>query len=216
MRLIATLLRFFFSLLYHQFAWTYDLVAATVSLGRWKKWVLATSPYLEGRVLEIGYGPGHLQAALLEKNIPAYGVDESRQMAHQAGRRVKKKGYQARLTRGLSQSLPFQSHVFDTVVATFPSEYIYDPHTLKEAQRVLVPEGRFIIVPMAWITGRRPMEKLAVWLFRITGEAPGEPKPLPAAVRDRFMQAGFQVRSELVELEGSQILLILATAVRSP
>jgi len=216
MRLIATLLRFFFSLLYHQFAWTYDLVAATVSLGRWEKWVKSTLPYLEGRVLEIGYGPGHLQAALKEKNLPVFGVDESRQMAHQARRRLKKKGLQARLTRGLSQSLPFQSHVFNTVVATFPSEYIYDPHTLTEAQRVLVPEGRFIIVPLAWITGGRPMEKLAAWLFRITGEAPGEPKPLPAAIRERFMQAGFQVQSELIGMEGSQILLILATAVRSP
>jgi ubiquinone/menaquinone biosynthesis C-methylase UbiE len=214
--LILKLLRIFFSLLYHQFAWTYDLVAATVSLGRWKKWVKSTLPYLDGRVLEIGYGPGHLQAVLGEKSLSAFGVDESRQMARQAERRLKKKGLQARLTRGLSQHLPFRSNAFDAVVATFPSEYIYDPHTLEEAQRVLVPDGRFILVPMAWITGRRPADRLAAWLFRLTGEAPGEPRPLPAAVRERFMKAGFQVESELIEVEGSQVLLILATAVRSP
>ena len=56
------LLRFFFYLLYHSFAFAYDLVAASVSLGRWKDWVLSVVPFIEGnRVLEIGHGPGHLQ-----------------------------------------------------------------------------------------------------------------------------------------------------------
>ncbi len=65
---MKTLLRFFFRLLYHQFAFTYDLVAATVSLGRWKDWVLSVVPFIEGtRILEIGHGPGHLQRALLEQ-----------------------------------------------------------------------------------------------------------------------------------------------------
>ena len=64
MRVMQTLLRIFFQLLYHPFAWAYDLVAGLVSLGRWKSWVLCGLPLLAGRVLEIGFGPGHLQAAL--------------------------------------------------------------------------------------------------------------------------------------------------------
>ena len=39
MKLIAHLLRIFFHLLYHPFAWTYDFIAWAVSLGRWKDWV---------------------------------------------------------------------------------------------------------------------------------------------------------------------------------
>ncbi len=70
MRLLQSLLRFFFSLLYHQFAWTYDLVSATVSLGHWQEWVRASLPYLHGRTLEIGYGPGHLQTYLHETATP--------------------------------------------------------------------------------------------------------------------------------------------------
>ena len=34
-------MRLFFRLLYHPFAWTYDGVASAVSMGRWKRWVLA-------------------------------------------------------------------------------------------------------------------------------------------------------------------------------
>ena len=63
---MRTFMRFVFYLLYHPFAFAYDLVAAAVSLGRWKKWVLSVVPFLEGnQILEIGHGPGHLQSALL-------------------------------------------------------------------------------------------------------------------------------------------------------
>jgi len=59
-------LRLFFRLLYHQLAFTYDLVAASVSFNRWKDWVMSVVPFIEGnRILEIGHGPGHLQRILL-------------------------------------------------------------------------------------------------------------------------------------------------------
>ena len=216
MRLILFLLRSSFYLLYHQFAWTYDLVAAIVSLGRWKRWVLSALPYLEGRILEIGYGPGHLQASLHSKGQSVFGLDESRQMARQANRRLLKMGFRSNLSRGYAQHLPFPQGVFDTVIATFPSEYIFEQNTLLEARRVLLTGGRLIILPMAWITGTHPLERLAAWLFRITGEAPGEPKPISAAIRNQFTRAGFQVRDEIIKMEGSQVLVIIATSVVQP
>ena len=86
-RYLAASLNTFFHLLYHQFAWTYDWVAAIVSLGRWKDWISATLPYLDGPlVLEIGHGPGHLQVALQAKGIQAVGLDASAQMGRQADR----------------------------------------------------------------------------------------------------------------------------------
>jgi ubiquinone/menaquinone biosynthesis C-methylase UbiE len=210
MRLILFLLRPIYYLLYHQFAWAYDSVAAVVSLGRWQDWVRATIPYISGRVLEIGYGPGHLQLSLNENNLPAFGVDESRQMAHQASSRIRKKGGVSHLCRGYAQHIPFTYGSFDTVAATFPAEYIFDSQTLKEIWRVLVPDGRLIVLPMAWITGRRPLERLAAWLFRVSGEAPGKPGPISAAIKDRFTHTGFQVRSEIVELKGSHVLVVVA------
>src|SRR5450830_1634642 len=131
MRLIQILLRPIYYLLYHQFAWTYDLVASMVSLGRWQDWIHSALPYLNGRVLEIGFGPGHLQFSLNEKDLPSFGLDESRQMARQASRRLRKQGVTSHLSRGYAQYIPFASGVFDSVVATFPAEYIFDSRTLK-------------------------------------------------------------------------------------
>ncbi len=216
MRLISLLLRAIFSLLYHQFAWTYDMVAAMVSLGRWKTWVKSSIPYLQGKVLEIGYGPGHLQLALNEQGTPVFGLDESRQMASQAHRRLKRGGFPARLSRGVAEHLPFRSGSFDTVVATFPSEYIFDPSTLREARRVLAPGGKLVLLPLAWITGNRPWERLAAWLFRITGQAPDQPRPIAANVREQFGRAGFVLRNELIQLKGSQLLFYIATSSRFP
>src|SRR5437667_8865497 len=48
--------------------------------------------------------------------------------------------------QGSAQRLPFTSASFDTVVSTFPSEYIYDPDTIAEVERVLRPGGRLIVV----------------------------------------------------------------------
>ncbi len=213
MRFALALLRTAYYLLYHQLAWTYDLAAAIVSLGKWRSWTRCSLPFLNGRVLEIGYGPGHLQLDLHDKGFTAYGVDESRQMAHQALRRLWKKGILSRLSRGYAQNLPFHAESFDSIVSTFPSEYIFDPQTLKEAQRVLRPGGSLVIIPMAWITGNLPWEKSLAWLMRIVGEAPGKPGQLPAAVRERFKHAGLLVNSTLVDIPGSKVLVVTGLKV---
>jgi ubiquinone/menaquinone biosynthesis C-methylase UbiE len=211
MRFIQFILRPIFYLLYHQFAWKYDLVAAVVSLGHWNEWVRSILPYVQGpRVLELGHGPGHLQLALHEHDFQAFGLDESRQMSRQAARRLRKKGVNVNLSRGYAQSLPFTQDIFQSVVLTFPSEYIYDPRTLIEIQRVLMPGGRLVILPIAWITGKRPLERLAAWLFRFTGEAPGKPGELNPELKELFVRAGFEVRKKTVQQESSLLLFILA------
>jgi|WetSurMetagenome_2_1015567.scaffolds.fasta_scaffold154350_3 ubiquinone/menaquinone biosynthesis C-methylase UbiE len=140
------ILRVIYDLLYHPFAWSYDLVAGFVSFGQWIGWVEAIIPLVQGsKVLELGFGPGHLQMRLVLKGFQVYGLDESPQMTRQASRRLRRNGTAVNLVRGLSQNLPFDS-LFDTVVATFPSEYIFDPKTMGEISRVLLPEGRLIIL----------------------------------------------------------------------
>ncbi len=203
------LFRSFFYLLYHQFAWTYDLVAALVSLGRWRSWVSSVLPLLDGRVLEIGFGPGHLQLSLNERGMAAYGIDESRQMAAQAHRRLHRNHYSANLARGFAQQLPFPKNSFDTVVATFPTEYIFQLQALREIRRVLAPGGSLVVAPTAWITGTGPLERLAAGLFTVTGQAGAIEATLPG-MQARIRSGGFSVRHELVELKGSRVLLIIA------
>ncbi len=143
---LHTILRIIYQLLYHSFAWSYDLVAASVSFGRWKDWVKEVLPLINSnKVLEIGFGPGHLQVELIRRGFQVCGLDESEQMVRQAARRIKKQRQKVNLTRGLAQCMPFPEH-FETVVATFPSEYIFDPRTIEEINRVLVPGGTLIVL----------------------------------------------------------------------
>ena len=210
MKILLRFMRMVYSLLYHQFAWTYDCVAALVSLGLWNEWVRSSLPFLRGRVLEIGFGPGHLQAALDEKGLSAYGLDESRQMAGQASRRLEKRKLPVRLVRGYAQHMPYPGNCFDSAVATFPSEYIFDRQTLAEIRRVLAPDGSLVVIPTAWFTGRRLIDRLVAGVLRLTGQVPDLNGQLSAAIRERLGKAGFSVRTELVPVKSSRVLVILA------
>lgn len=206
-RLLTNLLRIFFKLLYQPLAWAYDSVATLVSIGMWASWVASAIPYLRGsRILEIGHGPGHLLIALNRKQFSVVGLDNSRQMNRIADRRLRRKQIKPMLIQGEATSLPLAEGWFDSIVSTFPSEYIFDGHTLGEAFRILAPGGRFIIIPYAWITGDKIIHKAAAWLFRITGETPRlryDPcKPLEGA--------GFSARIEYSILDTSKVMIIVA------
>ncbi len=143
---LRSILRITYHLLYHSFAWSYDLVAAIVSIGKWNDWVREVLPWMAGnKVLEVGFGPGHLQVELTRRGFQVYGLDELEQMVRQAARLIKKQGKKANLTRGLAQDMPYPEF-FDTIVATFPSEYVFDPKTIKEFYRVLLPGGALIVL----------------------------------------------------------------------
>jgi len=155
-KILTRFMRAFFYLLYQPLAWSYDLVTTIVSWGRWQKWVECVLPYLDGpTVLELGHGPGHLQVALHQKGIVILGLDLSRQMGRQAYQRLADNQFASRLVRGYAQSLPFAEMNFYQVVATFPTEYIYAEKTLAEVYRTLKPGGTLVVLPVAWITGKR-------------------------------------------------------------
>lgn len=213
MNIIRCFMRLFFYLLYHPFAWSYDFVAWTVSLGRWRDWVKSVIPFIGGtRVLELGHGPGHLQRILLEMGLLAVGLDESRQMGTLAKKRLSQVGYtQIKITRGLAQFLPFPAGSFDTIVASFPSEYIFNTQTLVEAYRVLQYGGRLIVLPAAWITGQKLMERWAAGLFRVTGQVPTDPIDIISErLKQPFGEVGFRVKIEQVEVKSSLVLIIIA------
>ena len=224
---VKSLLRLFFRLLYHQFAFTYDLVAAAVSFNRWKDWVMSVIPFIEGnRVLEIGHGPGHLQRALLSRNLFAIGIDESPQMGCLAKRNLARWSYlssppreqvspsslssqfgytQINLVRGLGQQLPFPNESFDTVVATFPTEYITDARTLAEVKRCLSNGGKFIVLPVAW-----PKNRILDWLFKVTHQAPMEAlEMVKSKLREPFVGAGFETEVRTLDVRSGILLIVL-------
>lgn len=213
MNLIRRFMRFFFYHFYHDFAWSYDFVATVVSIGRWDEWVKTALPYVQGSpILEIGHGPGHLQGTLRDENGFVVGLDESPQMGQLASKRLNRAGFtEINLTRGVSQALPFPTDTFSTVVSTFPAEYIFDAQTQSEVYRVLCNGGHFVVTPAAWIVGRATLDRMAAWLFRITGQSPSSPIEV---IRERvvkpFQESGFLVKAELIEKKSSVVLLVLA------
>ncbi len=201
---LAWLFRTFFGLLYHQLAWFYDWVAAFVSLGAWKTWVNVAAGYLAGpRILEIGYGPGHLQVALNQKQLCVFGVDESAEMSRISRKRLARHGLAANLTRGDALNLPFVDGCFNQAVMTFPSEFALNPVTLQELQRVLAEDGLVIVIPLAWITGKKPAHRLVAWINHISGEAPEwTDKSL-----EPLKQYGFDISWEMVNLDYSKVMV---------
>jgi ubiquinone/menaquinone biosynthesis C-methylase UbiE len=235
--LVKTLLRLFFRLLYHQFAFTYDLVAATVSFNRWKGWVGSVVPFIEGtQILEIGHGPGHLQQILLSQNRVVLGIDESVQMGRLAKRNLTRSvlslsqtdsshqpsslpsaspripssppiAYtQINLTRGVAQHLPFPNESFNTIVATFPTEYITDPHTLAEVKRCLSNMGKLVVLPVAL-----PRNLFLDWLFKVTHQSPTEAlEVVHSKLKEPFVAAGFKTDIETLDVKSGILLIVLA------
>lgn len=218
-RITRFCLKFFFNLLYHQFAWTYDWVAAIVSLGRWTSWVVCPIPFLDGsKVLELGCGPGHLQLALSRRIIFPCGLDSSKQMVHLAAHRLSSNSQPVNIIHGQSQNIPFSNGSFDKLVATFPNEYIFERETLSHAWRVLKDHGELIILPGAWITGESFWDRFAAWVFRVTGQVPvsdftqDDDRYFPMT---RLHELGFQTSKEIIELQSSKVILIHAVKVVS-
>jgi ubiquinone/menaquinone biosynthesis C-methylase UbiE len=196
------------ALLYHQFAWAYDQVAALVSAGHWIDWILSILPNLKGpRILELGHGPGHLQFALGQKGITAIGLDKSPQMSKQASQRLN--GQLSRLVHGDALHLPFAKESFDQVVATFPTNYIVEPQALVEVYRVLHPGGNLMVVPGARLTAPRGVsEHVASIIFRLFHQSPDWTELAHNWFVDPIEQAGFEVCVELRPIESSEVFII--------
>ncbi len=197
-------MRVFFHLLYHPFAFTYDLVAAVVSFGQWKNWGRSILPHISGtRILELGHGPGHLQRFLLDRNLTLFAIDESAQMGRIAKRRI---GPIQKLSRGLAQSLPYQDESFDCVICTFPTKYIYSPETLSEVKRVLRSGGRLVVLPGVW-----PKSGFLQWLYKFTGESPQAlTEALSKRFTEPFIKAGFVAEIQILEVKSSTLLIVIA------
>jgi ubiquinone/menaquinone biosynthesis C-methylase UbiE len=204
---INKILRTFFYLLYHRFAWSYDFIANIVSIGMWNKWVLSILPEIDGpKVLELGHGPGHLQLSMAKRRIQTFGLDESKEMGILAGQRLCLDGFASNLVNAVSQNLPFETCTVHQVIATFPTEFIIEYQTLEEVIRILKPGGSLLVLPVAWITGDSILQRFAAWLFTITGQSP----QWDDKVLDPFHRIGFTTRVKYKTMESSRLVFIIA------
>lgn len=214
-RLWWAFVRFFFRLLYNEFAWTYDLVAWVVSLGQWKAWTRTAIPHLQGeRVLELAHGPGHLLVSMAKRGLAPMGLDLSPHMGRLARRRLRRAGLFVPLVRARAQALPFCDGCFDSAVATFPTGFIVDPATLRETARVLHSSGpaagrsggRLVVVAWARLSERDPLSRFIGWLYRVTGQG----EPVLGRGEAAAVGAGFALCTVWERVGSSQVMLVVA------
>ncbi|GMQ79434.1 MAG: hypothetical protein BMS9Abin02_2023 [Anaerolineae bacterium] len=210
------LLHLGFRLLYNELAWTYDGVSWLVSLGRWQDWGKAALPFIRGpSILELAHGPGHMQLALNLEGFQAHGIDLSPYMSKQARKRIVRNFYPIHLVRGEAQFLPYCHQSFDTVLATFPTQFIVDPQTLENIRRVLKPDGRLVVVIEGRLLGGGPIYRFIEWLFEITGQrqvdgSDGPMSDIWMEVDKRLEAAGFKMDLKTIRSEDSEVIIVVA------
>jgi SAM-dependent methyltransferase len=210
------LLHLGFRLLYNELAWTYDGVSWLVSLGRWQDWGKASLPFIKGpKILELAHGPGHMQLALNLGGFQSYGIDQSPYMSKQARKRIVKNFFAVHLVRGEAQYLPYRNQYFDTVLATFPTEFIVNPQTLENVRRVLKPRGRLVVVIEGRLLGGGPIYRFIEWLFEITGQrqvvgSDGPISDIWMEVDKRLGAAGFKLDLKTIRSEESEVVIVVA------
>jgi ubiquinone/menaquinone biosynthesis C-methylase UbiE len=144
---------------------------------------------------------------MAREGLRPVGLDLSPQMGALARRRFRRAGLSPRLVRARAQHLPFPDSTFRAIVATFPTEFILDPATAREAARVLAPAGEVVIVPVAVPGGRDPLARALRLLYRITGQDRFPPDEPFSAWRD----AGFSLHTEWQPVGPDAVLLVQAT-----
>jgi ubiquinone/menaquinone biosynthesis C-methylase UbiE len=226
----AKLFKIAFEALYGPFSWAYDWVSRTFFLGQWRLWQRASIHFLHGpRVLEVGMGTGDLQLDLARAGFDAWGMDLSPQMLRRATAKARRAGKQLNACRARTQAIPFPSNYFDSVVSTFPSEYIADNDTLCEIARVLRPGGRLVIVPGGWLTPKdakgKTLEGVAKVVYGYKSLPDREALAQQAragagsfkwigVLKSRMAEVGFNVSTHVASNERGACLVVVADLTR--
>ncbi len=200
--------------LYHELAWAYDGVSWLVSLGRWSRWRRMALDYATGdRLLEIGFGTGELLLQMGRLGLRGVGLDPSPAMHRLTARKLRRRSLAVPQVRAISQRVPFVDGCFDSIVSTFPADYILDPDTLSEAARLLrAPDaagaggGRLVVVGMVVEMDSRPLR----WIVRRLFGGPGE--PALDRLGEMAVASGLQVR--VVERNGGPLRVPIFLAER--
>ena len=126
----------------------------------------------DGRVLDVGCGPGHFVLHSACRDLEVVGIDSSQPMLRLAQKRLQRDGLKAFFGEvDITQGLPFKDNSFDVVVCESVLNHVPDPHfVLQEIHRVTKSKGRVVLdVSNSWGLGWR----LAIKISQQFGTYPG-------------------------------------------
>ena len=156
--------------------------------------------------MELAHGPGHLLVAMKRAGFAPVGLDLSPQMGRLARKRLRDGLFDVPLVRAHAQALPFRAGAFDSVVSTFPTEFIVDPATLQEVARVIGPAGRAVLVPGVVFGASLPARLLEL-LYVVTGQRKSE---LPG-IAGALAHVGLALEQECEPVGMAQVQILVAS-----
>jgi ubiquinone/menaquinone biosynthesis C-methylase UbiE len=159
---------------------------------------------LADRILELAFGTGNMLLELHTAHYRPIGLDLSPTMIRIARRKLHKRNMMVPLVRGRAQQLPFADESFDTILCTFPAEFIVVPDTLGQIARVLCPGGRAVVTAMSTLTTQGPLARFLEWLYWITGQR----GPLPN-LQPQLERLGLESWTKWKQVKGSAVLLVM-------
>lgn len=169
------------------------------------------------RILEIGYGTGHMLVTLAEQvgsTGKVEGIDISKGMYEMAKKRIQKSGFSDRIgiACGDAVTLPFEPNTFDVIFMSFTLE-LFDtpdiPRLLRECQRVLRKGGRMGVVSLS----KKGSEGLVTRIYeRLHSMFPKWIDCRPIYLAHTLTQNGFQVVKESQQpMFGLQVEIVIVT-----
>ncbi len=211
--------------LYNELAWGYDAVSWMVSLGQWQAWRRVALEYVAGEcVVEIGFGTGELLLELAAKGVQVCGIDLSSDMHRITAAKLQRRGGRAplpaqpHLVRAAIQHLPLASGSVDTLITTFPAEFIAQARTWQELGRVLRPPapgqetgGRCVAVGISVYLDRGPLR----WTSRLTRPRRSGERGIDSVTRCARLAgvARLQTRVDMHEFGASRLPVLVAERV---
>ena len=163
------------------------------------------------RVLEVGFGTGELLIDMAGRGVDVCGLEASGAMHTLTARKLRQRGLSVGRVRGEVQALPFASGCFDSIVSTFPAEYIVDEKALREIARVLRGAD-------AATAGRLVVAGVVVYPARHEAVAPPALGPAQNAALERLITmleaAGFWVAMSSRYDHGARVPVVIAERCR--
>jgi len=170
----------------------------------WRHRLISDGTNLEPgtRVLEVGCGVGAVLAVLGQEypGVELFGVDIEQKQLDFARGHLERAGVEATLRQADALALPFESGTFDHVWMMWLLEHVPDPPAaLREARRVLVPDGRITAIEVDYSTCRaEPSTPALEALFRamVQGMAASGWRDAGTRLPGWLREAGFRAVDE--------------------
>ncbi len=189
---------------YNKIAKVYDLLAERSEQPMREIAVRMLAPAPGERLLEIGFGTGHLLAELARAVGPAgqvVGIDISENMLAQAQALLERESLSERVTleRGDAENLPYAADSFDGILMCFALE-LFDtpqiPRVLAQCQRVLRPGGRIVVASVSKETKHGLVVRAYEWTHQ---HFPNLLDCRPIYVRRSLQAQGFAIEEARLE-----------------